>query len=136
MQPHILAKKLYESLSEHSILHIKVSHPTSIDGLDRVSLRNKIFLDKSPDNPVHGAGVYIIGSYTEVLRVGEAGMGNGSMGLRVYRHLEKGLWIDEARVAFFVPISPPEFRRLGEQTALAIHFQTERRLPKLNYDWR
>jgi hypothetical protein len=87
MQPHILAQRLYESLSEHSILLIKVDRPTSIDGPDRVSLRNNLFLDKSPDSPVHRAGVYIIGSNTEVLRIGEAGGGDASMGGRAFKRL-------------------------------------------------
>jgi hypothetical protein len=137
MSPHLLARMLQKSLSGHPILIIESGPAVEIIEPNKAGLHEKLMA--VPHASLHKAGTYIIGTETEVFYVGEGGPGNkqgaGNMGHRVFQHMNTP-WMDEARVICMVPIMPAEFSRLGEQTALAIHFQIAGRLPKGNSIFR
>lgn len=138
MRSDILVQMLCESFSAHPILRTDIASPIRVDGAGREELRkNPIESNQS----IHKAGVYIFANESEILRVGEGGpdyekTGTGKMGSRAFRCIKEADWMDEANVIHLIPILPAEFSRLGEQMALALHYQIERRLPKYNSIWR
>lgn len=140
MNPRLLMDKLCESLKSQPLLEIKVLEPIKLAADCSNSLREELITTaNSSETPLHKAGVYLIGTENEVLRIGEGGpnSGNGgTMGHRIFQHFKKTEWIHEARVAILLSIEPREFSRLAEQLALALHFQSEGKLPRENPIWR
>ncbi len=138
MNPKKLAAEVIQSLSTHPLLNVAFGSPVFVSGSDLDILRMHL-IEKHNESSIDHAGVYIIGSDEDVLRIGEGGKGKrggGTMGHRVFRHIDEKDWMTEAREIVFLPINPPEFSRLAEQTAFAIYFQQHNVLPRYNPDWR
>ena len=138
MNPKTLANQVIESLSTHPLLRVAFVSPIFVSGSDLDTFRMNL-IEKHSESSIDHAGVYIIGSDEDVLRIGEGGKGKrggGTMGHRVFCHINKKDWMIEAREVVFLPINPPEFSRLAEQTAFAIYFQEHNALPRYNPDWK
>lgn len=141
MTPSSLIEMLISSLNSHTAIRVAVGTPVVITGNDFDEFKQKLLeVGGSKGRPIDKAGVYVIGTDAEVIRIGEGGKStdnedSGTMGHRVFQHT-KEQWNDEIRVVLFLPIEPGELSRLAEQEALALHFQEEGRLPKHNKDWR
>ncbi len=133
MCPKVLADDLCRSLRSCTIMiPIQVNDPVCANGHDLESLQFDLNA-RQQDGLIDCAGVYIIGSNLDVLKIGEAG--NTGMANRVFRQIDRA-WMREATTVCFVQIAPPEFSKLGEQMAFALYFKTYDRLPPHNPVWR
>lgn len=136
MNPITLANQVAEFLSKNPLLSATLGSPISVTGSELNILRENL-IKKRPD--IDHAGVYIIGDEKDVLRIGEGGKGKrggGTMGHRVFRHIDTKDWMFQAREVVFLLVNPPEFSRLAEQAAFAIYFRIHNKLPRYNPDWR
>jgi len=134
MNTKTLADQVVYCLSNHPSLKVTLGSLVFVRGSDLNTLKENL-QEKHGETVIDHAGVYIIGSDDDILRIGEGGKG-GTMGHRVFQHIRTKDWMIKAKEVVFIPIVPPEFSRLAEQTAFAIYFQKYEKLPQYNLDWR
>ena len=140
MKTKDLAKLVKKTLEEIDSIAISLEKEIYFKGNNLEEL-NKDIKTGIENRAIHKAGVYIIGTESDILYIGDGGKSNknedeGTMGHRIIQHLYKTDWRDDARNVCFIPVYPREFSRLAEQIALAIYFHKYNKLPSQNKDWK
>ena len=140
MNPLKLVGKVEQLLTELQEIKVELEEPQIFEGSNFDELMTS-WRDGDANNVIHKAGVYILGNDTKVFYIGEGGPSKdapgGTMGHRVFQHLDKKSWRKQVRVICLLPILPREFSKLGEQLALAAHFQSQDgKLPVQQKCWR
>ena len=140
MNPVKLVGQVEQLLTEIQGINVELEEPQIFQGSNFDELMTS-WRAGDDNNVIHKAGVYILGSDTKVFYIGEGGASKdapgGTIGHRVFQHLNKKSWRNQVRVICLLPISPREFSKLGEQLALAAHFQSQNgNLPIHQKCWR